>query len=57
MILYLKELTPLLKWKHPVLKLSAQLGNALSHWPTVVFMVLYGLMIVYTTLIALLQGM
>lgn len=56
MILYLKELTPILKWRHPLMKLRTQLASALSHWPTVVFMVLYLLMILYTTLAAFLQN-
>lgn len=56
MILYLKELTPLLKWRHPLMKLRTQLASAFSHWPTVVFLVLYLLMVLYTTLMALIYN-
>ncbi len=40
-VFYGREFSPILKWRHPVLKLSAQVGAALTTWPSIVLIVIY----------------
>ena len=40
-VFYGREFSPILKWRHPVLKLSAQVGTAMTTWPCILLMVVY----------------
>ncbi len=52
-IYYGKELSGVLKWRHPVLKLSSQIGAAYATWPMIIFTVLYIGMIAMSSLATL----
>ncbi len=40
-VFYGKEFSPILKWRHPVLSLPAQVGAAMTTWPVVIMIVIY----------------
>lgn len=40
-VFYGREFSPILKWRHPVLSLSAQVGSAITTWPVVILILIY----------------
>ena len=56
LILYSRELTPILKWRSPVIKLRTQLGCAIAHWSTLILIGLWVLTFLYSTVIAIVQN-
>ena len=55
MILYGHELTPILKWRSPEMKLSKQLGTAMIHWPALILLGLYALTFIYSIVLAVVE--
>ena len=55
-IYYGRHFSSTLRWRSADMRLSAQLGAAVSCWPTVVFIVIYLLMLAATTLMTMMGG-
>jgi hypothetical protein len=52
-IFYGKHFSGILRWRNPVIRLSSQVGAAVSSWPTVVFIVIYILTIIASSLMTM----
>lgn len=55
-IYYGRHFSAILRWRSPDMRLSSQIGAAVSAWPTVVFIVIYLLMLAVSSLATMLGG-
>ncbi len=55
-IYYGRHFSAILRWRSPDMRLSSQVGAAVSSWPTVVFIVIYLVMLIASSLVTLFGG-
>lgn len=55
-IYYGRHFSAILRWRSPDMRLSSQVGAAVSSWPTVVFIVIYLLMLAASSLMTVFGG-
>ncbi len=52
-VFYGREFSPILKWRHPVLSLPAQIGSAITTWPAVILILIYAGTIIASSLMTM----